>query len=47
MLTYGDGVGDINIRKLLEFHKYHGKFATITAVQPPGRFGSMNLAKYR
>ncbi|MFA6054899.1 MAG: glucose-1-phosphate cytidylyltransferase [Thermodesulfovibrionales bacterium] len=43
MLTYGDGVGDIDIRRLLDFHKNHGKYATITAVQPPGRFGSMNL----
>jgi glucose-1-phosphate cytidylyltransferase len=37
--TYGDGVGDINIRKLLEFHKSHGKLATVTAVAPTGRFG--------
>ena len=43
MFTYGDGVGDINIQKLIEFHKTHGKFATITAVQPPGRFGAMSL----
>ncbi|WP_457643872.1 glucose-1-phosphate cytidylyltransferase, partial [Persephonella sp.] len=39
MLTYGDGVGDVNIRKLLEFHKKHGRYATLTAVQPSGRFG--------
>lgn len=43
MLTYGDGVGDVNIEKLLDFHKSHGKYATITAVQPPGRFGALNL----
>lgn len=43
MLTYGDGVGNINIKGLLEFHKKHNKFATITAVQPPGRFGALNL----
>ena len=38
--TYGDGVGDIDITALLEFHREHGKLATLTAVQPPGRFGS-------
>jgi len=38
-LTYGDGVSDINIRDLLEFHQSHGKLATITAIQPEGRFG--------
>jgi len=43
MLTYGDGVGDINIKELLEFHKKHGKYATVTAVQPSGRFGALNL----
>ncbi len=43
MLTYGDGVGDINIEKLLEFHKSHGKYATLTAVQPSGRFGALDL----
>jgi glucose-1-phosphate cytidylyltransferase len=45
MLTYGDGVGNINIRELLEFHKKHNKFVTITAVQPSGRFGALNLDK--
>ncbi|NLU49338.1 MAG: glucose-1-phosphate cytidylyltransferase [Syntrophomonadaceae bacterium] len=44
MLTYGDGVGDIDIRRLLEFHHGHGGYATVTAVQPPGRFGALNLA---
>lgn len=43
-LTYGDGVGDVDITKLVAFHKAHGKQATITAVQPPGRFGSLELA---
>lgn len=44
MLTYGDGVSDIDIPKLLTFHKKHGKSATITAVQPPGRFGTLGMA---
>jgi len=43
MLTYGDGVANINIKELLEFHKSHGRYATITAVQPPGRFGGSLL----
>ncbi|ACN99039.1 glucose-1-phosphate cytidylyltransferase [Sulfurihydrogenibium azorense Az-Fu1] len=43
MLTYGDGVGNIDIKKLLEFHKSHGKYATLTAVQPSGRFGALHL----
>ncbi len=43
MLTYGDGVSNVNVQKLLEFHKQHKKHATITAVQPLGRFGSMEL----
>lgn len=41
MLTYGDGVSDVNIAKLLEFHKTHGKLATVTAIRPPARFGGM------
>ncbi len=41
MLTYGDGLSDINIGKLLEFHKSHGKIATVTAVRPPVRFGEL------
>ena len=45
MFTYGDGVGNVNIRDLLQFHKSHGKYATITAVQPPGRFGKIQLAR--
>jgi len=42
-MTYGDGVGDVNIKALLEFHRQHGKRATVTAVQPPGRFGAMEI----
>src|SRR6266567_531725 len=38
-LNYGDGVGDVNIRKLLEFHKGHGKLATVTTITPSSRFG--------
>jgi glucose-1-phosphate cytidylyltransferase len=41
MLTYGDGVADIDARKLLEFHRSHGKLATVTAVRPPARFGGL------
>ncbi len=40
-MTYGDGVADIDVRKLVEFHRSHGRRATLTAVQPPGRFGSV------
>ena len=43
MLTYGDGVSDVNIKKLLEFHKSSGKLATLTAVQPQGRFGVLDV----
>lgn len=41
MLTYGDGVCDVDVKKLLAFHKAHGKIATVTAVRPPARFGEM------
>lgn len=41
MLTYGDGVGDVNLDKLIEFHKSHGKVLTMTGVHPPGRFGEL------
>lgn len=41
--TYGDGVADINISKEIEFHKAHGKWATVAAVQPPGRYGALDL----
>ena len=43
LLTYGDGVSDIDISATLAFHQKHGKWATVTAVQPPGRFGVLNL----
>ena len=42
-LTYGDGVSNINISKLVEFHKKHGKLVTISAVRPPARFGAIKL----
>ena len=45
LLTYGDGVGNINIKNLLEFHKSHGKLATVTAVNPPGRFGILKISE--
>lgn len=41
--TYGDGVSDVNIGELIKFHKAHGKLVTLTATQPPGRFGSLIL----
>lgn len=41
--TYGDGVGNVDITKLIQFHKRHGKDATVTAVQPPGRFGALEM----
>ncbi|MHB0913515.1 MAG: glucose-1-phosphate cytidylyltransferase [Armatimonadota bacterium] len=43
MLTYGDGVTDVNIKELVDFHKSHGKLATITAVRPPARFGGLRF----
>lgn len=43
MMTYGDGVANIDIQRLVAFHKEHGKLATVTAVRPPARFGSMSL----
>ena len=45
MLTYGDGVSDVNIAKLLEYHKKSGKIATLTAVRPTARFGVVNMAE--
>lgn len=44
MLTYGDGVANVDIKKLLAFHKAHGKIATVTAVRPPARFGAMSFS---
>jgi glucose-1-phosphate cytidylyltransferase len=45
MVTYGDGVSDINITELLKFHRSHGKLATVTAVRPPARFGGIVMAE--
>jgi glucose-1-phosphate cytidylyltransferase len=44
MLTWGDGVSDVDLRKLLEFHRSHGKLVTLTAVHPPARFGHLELS---
>jgi len=43
--TYGDGVSDINIKQLIDFHKAHKTMATLTAVKPPGRFGVINITE--
>tara|TARA_B100000029_G_C17545528_1_gene948310 strand:- start:441 stop:1136 length:696 start_codon:yes stop_codon:yes gene_type:complete len=43
MLTYGDGLANINLKSLLSFHKKHGKIATVTAVRPPARFGAIKI----
>ena len=43
MLTYGDGVADINIKALVDFHKGHGKLATVSSIQPLGRFGALDI----
>ena len=45
--TYGDGVGNINIKESLNFHKKHGKLATLTSVTPPGRFGALEIIDNR
>lgn len=47
MVTYSDGLGNVDIEALLAFHRSHGKLATVTAVQPPARFGNMELAGNR
>ncbi len=47
MVTYGDGVGDIDLTKLLAVHRAHGKLASVTAVHPPARFGGMDLKEDR
>ena len=44
LLTYGDGVGDVNIGQLVEFHRSHGKLVTITSTQPSGRFGALDIS---
>lgn len=46
MLTYGDGVSDVNIRQLLDYHHQHKRYCTVTAVQPTGKFGALNISKY-
>lgn len=45
MLTYGDGVADVNIPELIRFHEEHGQMATITSVQPGGRFGTLDISE--
>lgn len=45
--TYGDGVGDVDITKLVTFHKEQGTLATLTATQPPGRFGALNMEQHK
>lgn len=45
MLTYGDGVSNVNLKELLNYHKMHGKIATVTAVQPEPRFGAMDIGE--
>ena len=42
-MTYGDGLSNVNINKLVEFHDRHNKLATVTAVRPPARFGSLTI----
>jgi glucose-1-phosphate cytidylyltransferase len=46
-LTYGDGLSDVDIRALIAFHRQHGRKATVTAVQPPGRYGALALDRQR
>lgn len=45
-LTYGDGVGDVDLNALLAFHKKHGRVLTVTGVRPPGRFGELDTDEY-
>ena len=45
MVTYGDGVADINISRTLDYHKKHGKLMTMTSAQPDGRFGALEIAE--
>ncbi|WP_207429610.1 glucose-1-phosphate cytidylyltransferase [Pedobacter sp. SYSU D00535] len=45
LLTYGDGVSNVDIKGLVEYHKSQGKYCTVTAVQPSGRFGALNLSE--
>lgn len=46
-MTYGDGVSDVDISKLIDFHRSHGAKATVTAVQPPGRYGALELDEHQ
>jgi glucose-1-phosphate cytidylyltransferase len=43
LLTYGDGVGDVDVQETIAFHRSHGKAATMTVAQPPGRFGQVKI----
>ena len=47
MVTYGDGVADINLDKLLSFHRSHGKMATVTGVSPASQFGELQITGSR
>ena len=47
MMTYGDGVSNVDIAQLLDFHRSHGKLATVTAVRPTARFGNLNIINNR
>ena len=47
LLTYGDGVADVDLERLVKFHRSHGRVATVTAVRPPARFGEMEIAAGR
>lgn len=47
LMTYGDGVSDVNIREVVNYHKKHGKYATMTAVHPDGRFGVLDIVDDR
>lgn len=47
LLTYGDGLADVNLHDLVAFHQRHGKLATVTAVRPPGRFGEIEIDEGR
>lgn len=46
-MTYGDGLGDVNIAQLVDFHERQGRMATVTAVQPPGRFGRLDVSGHQ
>ncbi len=46
-MTYGDGLSDVNLKKLKEFHLKHRKIASVTAVRPPVRFGEMSIKRSR